>query len=413
VSLVCFALAAASLSIFTIVNLDMGFHLRAGELIWETARIPTQDIFSYVAEGRRWVDSQWLFQTVIYGAHTLAGIAGLVGRLIDTQLRRLGVPVAAPMEEVGGLRQRVVMVLLCSLAVLFNAFQLYRELRGEVSWFPPLYELLPTLERELRTVLSPLVFFRVLVALSALAMAACWRSLRLGDLLPYAVFLYLSLEAARNVPLFVIAALPITARCLRELTDRLPGRRRPSAGAIAIGTALSMIAVTGCIVVGTTSGALYRHLGWRRSFGIGDSRELPSPEMLSRLRGVKGRILNDPHPGGFLIWRLYPEKQVAVDGRWEVYGELLPGVRKTFHDRTAFLHFASRYGVDAVVVQKRSGIARLTPRMMRSIPDFRLTLETPNTLLYERVLRNPPVTNHASESTAVVGTEEVGTAVQP
>jgi hypothetical protein len=174
-----------------------------------------------------------------------------------------------------------------------------------------------------------------------------------------------------------------------------------------------MIAVTGCIVVGTTSGALYRHLGWRRSFGIGDSRELPDPEIFSRLRGVEGRILNDPNLGGFLIWRLYPEKQVAVDGRWEVYGQLLPGVRKTFHDRTAFLRFASRYGVDAVVVQKRSGIARLTPRMMRSIPDFRLTLETPNTLLYERVSRNPPVTNDASESTAVVGTEEVGTAVQP
>jgi hypothetical protein len=523
VSLVCFALAAASLSIFTIVNLDMGFHLRAGELIWETGRIPTQDIFSYVAEGRRWVDSQWLFQTVIYGAHALAGNAGLVvvralivgaligalfaashrsgfsaitlalgllavfaclerftlrpdlftmaflavfvagserferhprfwlvtlpmlqviwtnthalhvlgplylgaglaGRMIDTQLRRLGARVAAPAEGARELRQRIVLVLLCSLAVLFNAngvdgmlypFQLYRELQGEVSWFPPVYELMPTLERELQTALSPLVFFRVLVVLSVLAMAACWRSLRLGDLLPYAVFLYLSLEAVRNVPLFVIVAPPIAARCLRELVDRLPGRRHPSAGAIAIGTALGMIAVTGCIVVGTTSGALYRHLGWQRSFGIGDSRELPSSEIVNRLRGVEGRILNDPNLGGFLIWRLYPEKQVAVDGRWEVYGELLPGVRKVFHDRTAFLRFASGYGVDAVVVRKRSGVARLTPHMMRSIPDFRLTLETPNTLLYERVPKNPPATNGASESAAAVGTEEADTDLQP
>lgn len=523
VSLVCFALAAVSLSIFTIVNLDMGFHLRAGELIWETGRIPTEDVFSYVAEGRRWVDSQWLFQTVTYGANALAGVAGLValralavgvfigalfaashrsgssaitlalgllavfaclerftlrpdlftmaflavfvagserferhprfwlvtlpmlqviwtnshalhvlgplylgaalaGRLIDTHMRRLGIRVAAPAEDARVLRQRVVMVLLCILAVLFNAngvdgilypFQLYRELRGEVSWFPSVYELMPTLERELRTVLSPLVFFRVLVVLSVSAMAACWRSLRLGDLLPYAVFLYLSLEAVRNVPLFVIVAPPIAARCLRELVDRLPGGRRPSAGVIAIGTALSMIAVTGCIVMGTTSGALYRHLGWRRSFGVGDSRELPSPEIVSRLRGVEGQILNDPNLGGFLILRLYPEKQVAVDGRWEVYGELLPGVRKAFYDRAAFLGFTSRYGVDAVVLRKRSGVARFTPRMMRSIPDFRLTMETPDTLLYERVPKNPPARNGASESSAAVGAEEAGTAAQP
>ena len=495
VSLVCFALAAASLSIFKIVNLDMGFHLRAGELIWETGRIPTEDVFSYVAEGRRWVDSQWLFQMVTYGANALAGAAGLVsvralavgaligalfaashrsgslaitlalgllavftclerfilrpdlftmtllavfvagserfekhprfwlfalpmlqviwtnshalhvlgplylgaglaGRLIDTYMSRIGIRVAAPAEHARVLRQRAVMVLLCILGVLFNAngvdgilypLELYRELRGEVSWFPRLSELVPTLEREIRTVLSPMVFFRVLVVLSALAMAACWRSLRLGDLLPYAVFLYLSLEAVRNVPLFVIVALPIAARCLRELIDRLPAGRRPSDSVIAIGTALSMIAVTGCVVVGTTSGALYRHLGLYRSFGIGDSRELPSPEIVSRLRGVEGRILNDPNLGGFLIWRLYPEKQVAVDGRWEVYGELLPGVRKVFYNRTAFLDFTSRYDVDAVVLRKRSGIARRMPRIMRSIPDFRLTMETPKTLLYERV----------------------------
>lgn len=528
VSLLCFALAAVSLSIFTIVNLDMGFHLRAGELIWETGRIPTQDVFSYVAEGRRWVDSQWLFQTVAYGANAMAGVAGLValralavgaligalfaashrsgslaialalgllavfaclerftlrpdlftmtflavfvagwerferhprlwlvtlpvlqviwtnshalhvlgplylgaalaGRLIDTHMRRIGIRVTAPAEDARALRQRAVMVLLCTLAVLFNAngvdgilypFQLYRELRGEVSWFPPVYELMPTLEREIRMVLSPLVFFRVLVALSVLAMAACWRSLRLGDLLPYAVFLYLSLEAVRNVPLFVIVALPIAARCLRELMERLPAGRRPSAGVIAIGTAFSMIAVTGCVVLGTTSGALYRHLGWQRSFGIGDSRELPGPEIINRLRGVEGRILNDPNLGGFLISRLYPEKQVAVDGRWEVYGELLPDVRRVFHDRAAFLSFTSRYGVDAVVLRKRSGIVRFTPRMLRSIPDFRLAMETPNTLLYERVPKrsvpeNAPARKSAGENSAAVGAEETGTAVQP
>jgi hypothetical protein len=40
-------------------------------------------------------------------------------------------------------------------------------------------------------------------------------------------------------------------------------------------------------------------------------------------------------------------------------------------------------------------------------------METPDTLLYERVPKNPPARNSASESTAAVGKEKADMAVQP
>jgi hypothetical protein len=108
--------------------------------------------------------------------------------------------------------------------------------------------------------------------------------------------------------------------------------------------------------------------------------------MLERLRANPGRILNDPNLGGFLIWKLYPQKQVAADGRWEVYGERLSEVRMALHTRRRFLSFVDLHQVGAVVIDRRVGGVRSATRdVMSRVSSFRLTVQTPSTLLYERI----------------------------
>ena len=494
-SLACLFVVVALFTVFTIVDRDIGFHLRTGELIWQSGTIPTADPFSYVAQGRPWVDSHWLFQLLAYAAYSLGSFAGLVslralavatlvtslfaacykrgslpltlglvligvvaslerfilrpdlftimflaifvagserlherprawlvalplleilwtnthglailgpiylglrfaGDLLDFGARRLGLREFDASCTIPTLRRRGAVALLCGLAVLANAngiagilypFQLFLQLRGEVSWFPGISELNSPLEWPIHFIFSPIAFYWLLVGLSALGLVANARRLRFGDILPWAAFLFLSLEAVRNIPLFAVVTLPVLARALRDLATRAPARLHPKPGSRAVATALCLALLTLFVFTTVTNGSLYRTLGWRRTFGVGDSIGYPNAEVLSRLRAAPGRILNDPNWGGYLIWRLYPDKQVAVDGRWEIYGELLPGVRSAFANPRAFSRFARAHDVRTVVVERGSrGIAGLTPRMMKKVPDFRLTLKTREALLYQR-----------------------------
>ncbi len=62
----------------TIYESDVFYHLKAGEVIWDTGAVPTADIFSTSAAGARWVTHEWLSELVFYGVHSLTGLWGLI-----------------------------------------------------------------------------------------------------------------------------------------------------------------------------------------------------------------------------------------------------------------------------------------------------------------------------------------------
>lgn len=57
---------------------DNFYHLKTGQIIWQTKHIPTADIFSYTAPGAPWVPQEWLSQIIFYGIYSIAGFWGLV-----------------------------------------------------------------------------------------------------------------------------------------------------------------------------------------------------------------------------------------------------------------------------------------------------------------------------------------------
>jgi hypothetical protein len=57
---------------------DMWWHLKTGEIIWNTHRIPTVDTFSFTAAGHPWIAQEWLSQLTIYAAYHFGGYAGLM-----------------------------------------------------------------------------------------------------------------------------------------------------------------------------------------------------------------------------------------------------------------------------------------------------------------------------------------------
>jgi len=80
---VLLALGLVAVYVLTIANRfndpDLWFHLKLGEIMWNTHRIPTADLFSHTAYGHPWTAHEWLAQITIYAAYRLGGYSGLMG----------------------------------------------------------------------------------------------------------------------------------------------------------------------------------------------------------------------------------------------------------------------------------------------------------------------------------------------
>ncbi|MFN0152064.1 MAG: hypothetical protein ACKVU1_15290 [bacterium] len=63
---------------FQICDNDVWWHIRTGEIILDTARIPRIDPFSHLAEGHYWITHSWASDVVIALASRAAGLRGVV-----------------------------------------------------------------------------------------------------------------------------------------------------------------------------------------------------------------------------------------------------------------------------------------------------------------------------------------------
>jgi hypothetical protein len=494
-----FFVSLVALCIFKILSVDFGWHIKTGELIWATKSIPTRDSFSYIAEGRPWVDSHWLFQLMIYGVHAIAGMPGLCalrillvsaafGSVLSTHYRREYLPISllVCLLAVFVSYQRFVMrpelVSLCFLALFFycmenfskhprvcmfalplcqvlwtnmhglaaigvaflaiylagDALQLFysksrsqspdaslaaralklkcvafglvvlaylanangvagilyplkifSELLGEVSDFPRLEELESPFSANPIFLLDPVAVYRGFIVLSALSWVGHWRRVRFAHILLYAAFLYLSTLATRNMSLFAVVATPIVIRNLDGILDRFFHGRNATAAtrrAVAALTAASMVLVAALTWISTSSNQLYSRLHWPRTFGVGLSDRFAA-EVVDELAELDGRFFNSPDLGGYLIWKLYPQKQVAADGRWEVYGDIYPKLKRAYEDPEAFAGLVHEYDIVAVVLSTRTPIAKKMARWIRKDPVWHLTRGTKNVLLFKRLDR--------------------------
>lgn len=503
----CFFLVPLLLCVFPLINYDLGFHLKAGELIWTQRAIPEHDSFSYTAVGNRWLDSHWLFQLILYGVHSALGLPGLVllravlvvatfAFALATCWRReyllvsIGVGLLSvfacfvrflmrpelltylflavffflvenaprsPRRALAGilvcqliwvnahglhvlgvaflalyllgdglqylanrydsrlwaggvtlprLRQLSALVALASVALLLNGngldgmlypFSLFRELRAEVSWFPWLLELQPTIRWFRPLIGDPVLSYFVLVGVSGLSWLGNWRRLRLAHALPYLVFLYLSLLAVRNVPLFAIVAVPITVRNLGGLLDRAGPSIRLPAWLRKAHQPANCVCAVGLVMIAFSivNGSFYRQMGWAdRKFSISETERFPV-DIVEHLETIEGNVWNSSNLGGYLIWKLWPEKRVGFDGRWEVYGELVPELKAVYGSPQLFDQRVRQHDIRAVVLSRGFLETRTMLAWLSRRRDWRLTMDGRRAVLFERVAelhepRDPP-----------------------
>jgi hypothetical protein len=138
------------------------------------------------------------------------------------------------------------------------------------------------------------------------------------DLVVLLPLVHLALQGTRNTPLLVIVAIPILGRavasCLHLHWRRLPGLARQG---LALG-ALALVLSACSLVAGTRQPwGVWNAL--RPAFGEADTFPAAAVDFLRR-EGRRGTLWNEYVWGGYLIWHLYPELRVSIDGRAAVYG---------------------------------------------------------------------------------------------
>ncbi len=72
-----FALALFVLTVRETLDPDMWWHLRTGQVIWESGAIPQTDLFSYTVTDHLWVVQQWLTDVLMWLLYQTVGLRGL------------------------------------------------------------------------------------------------------------------------------------------------------------------------------------------------------------------------------------------------------------------------------------------------------------------------------------------------
>jgi len=227
--------------------------------------------------------------------------------------------------------------------------------RGNVEWDRPDFLHLP--------------LFVLTLALLAVALAARGRA-RISEWLRCAAFGLLLATAIRHLPLAAIVLVPVLASSLAECGRRggwrsnlePTGRQwagRPLRALAAVMVAAAIVALSGAF---TRSGQRFVTLWPRIEFRPAS----PMPERgvrLLRRTGIEGSIFNGYRFGGFLMFRLYPQERLFMDGRNDLYGTFRDDVYNPILEarpgwRESWRRVVERYDVECVMVDEADGLAR-------------------------------------------------------
>jgi len=207
-------------------------------------------------------------------------------------------------------------------------------------------------------------YFEAIAALGAMGILwSLWRR-RYAHAILLGGFLHGALLAKRNIPVFVILAAPIIALCLDEVLKRIERAtvadwiRRATRSFTDLaaefatmdrGWRLHVTSVAAfallCVLVDAPSAP-----GKLR--GEYDSRGYPAKAVqMLRALDPSERIFTGDEWGDYVIYRLYPERKVFIDGRSDFYGARFSDKYiDVMNVKLGWEEHLNRYGVEAILL---------------------------------------------------------------
>ncbi len=160
---------------------------------------------------------------------------------------------------------------------------------------------------------------------------------------------YLGFLAGRNVPLLAVVAPPLLTRHAADLLARNGAERPAFAGNAALNWVLLIVlALVAMLKVFTVLPASVNEQAIAKVSPVG------AAEFIRRAR-PPGPLYNTYNFGGYLMWALYPEYPVFVDGRTDLYDDaFLREYLRVSLGRPGYETVLNRYGVRLVLIESES-----------------------------------------------------------
>lgn len=413
------AVLAAGLT--RIADLDFWWHLKTGQLIAASHSVPRTDVFSYTAFGHEYIDHEWLFQVIEYATWTAFGpagialvkcivvaatlilvalyvagrgvdrlvagglvflsIAGGISRLIerpemfstlfavltyicaDSYLRTRNWRWLVPLPLICALWSNVHAAVIVGLViqvlfvrtvpqaialgasvlasganpfgyrVLTVPFELTRIIDSGIldnqEWRHPTPKMVP--------------FYFVALLLTVILLVAQTlrkKEIPLAQILVGLFLAYTSLKYIRNVNLFS-TFMPLLVAGEAARLSRVWRNAIAALGVFSLAIVLTV------------------HFPFERGFG--EASYFPKGLVGTvRARNLRGHMLNSYGFGGYLIWTLYPQRRVFIDGRNEVYLPLLERLHVAVNDSRSWSALLRDYQIEYAVVQYLDDLERVT-----------------------------------------------------
>jgi hypothetical protein len=264
----------------------------------------------------------------------------------------------------------------------------------------------------------------LLIVLALFAVFSCSRAaIRPRDLLLLCISLFAALRSIRFIPLFILIAVPlistritkwhIAKRGIAALRQNRPSIHPPR-GRLPLPARITLNAV---ILIGMIAFAVI-HTGEIIQHQPQSEAQLFPERAVDFLltQPPTGPIFNSYDWGGYLVWKLYPNIRVFIDGRADLYGDqFLHDFADTYEFRHNWRQTLDEWQIQTVIVPANSALAT----GLRSAPGWSVSFEdalavilsrsTPATVeRYGQATFPPPPTLRLPPYTTVtVGMQEI------
>jgi hypothetical protein len=241
--------------------------------------------------------------------------------------------------------------------------------------------------------------FVIVLLLTVVALAGHLRSVRLSHLLVVLLAVYAGLLASRNLPvssmLLVLVIGPMLWEGLVSLANR-PGAwepvRRVARRVVEFSSRmgaqeLSLRGHAGPAISAVAALAICLHGGWVGSRQVINAQFDPQKVPVAAVDFLEAQPSQDPifstdSWGGYLIYRMYPSRQVVVDDRHDLYGSgRVRDVLVLMQGEPGWREVLEGWHIQTVLLPAGSTLANL----LRELPqNWRLTYEDKVAVVYER-----------------------------
>lgn len=201
----------------------------------------------------------------------------------------------------------------------------------------------------------------LLILLTFTVIALSPKRCRPSELLLLAATCWATLRSGRNVPFFALVAIPVLAEhswawIASYRRSRWSSLGKQSGRGLALRFVVNLVLLI--VILALAVAGVDRAVAQQP---LTEAQRFPKAAVdFMLVQKPPQPLYNEWVWGGYLIWRLYPQYRVSIDGRADVYGDKLVGAFVAIHDGdSTWRESLDRSGIRTVLIKPGVPLASL------------------------------------------------------